>query len=305
MAKLNLAFLYGRVAKEPMIAKPEDPEDASAYLGTMYLDVVRGKRDVGDKITYLKHDSVLVLTFDEEYVTKMEQCHKNDIVLIKGVVTTKRIKKNAPCPYCKEHDMAGIGTTVDSIIVYVTPLHIEKIKSYDEKLPAVTDIANRREISNQVFVYGTVLKDPKFVVTKQKIQITQYPIAINRKYTIRMDDPSIKTDYPIVKSYGEQARDDKTFLKFQAEVLVDGFLQTRSVVKNKKCPCCGNFYKWRDNTCELVPYAVEYLTGFKTEEEVEAEQHATVEQYKQALFDSGVNDELDDFLKSDDVVDNQ
>ena len=57
---------------------------------------------------------------------------------------------------------------------------------------------------------------------------------------------------------------------------------------------------------EIVPYAVEYLTGFKNNKDLEDEKKQTVEQLKQELFNSGHVDEFDEkeegSLISDDIA---
>ncbi len=302
--KINQVILYGRVAKEPNISKSDPDSGQNKFLGVMYLDVCRGRRTVGDGISYTKHDSVMVTTFDEEYVCQMEQCHKNDIVLVKGVLTSGKVKKAAPCPICQETGGAGAKEIAEGIIVYVTPQHIKIVASYDEKIPAKTDIAENKEISNLVMLSGTLLKDPKLIKTKAGLQITQYPLISNRKYKIRMDDPDTKTDYLIVKSYGEQAIDDKTFLKFQSEIQIDGFLQTRVVTRRRKCPCCGEFYSWRDNSSEVVPYSVEHIKNVRTEEEIEELTKMNIEMYKNRLLETDSSDALEEDLMSEDVAGN-
>ena len=226
----------------------------------------------------------------------------NDIVLIKGVVTSKTISKSSYCPHCTDDDGNATKNTVNGNLVYVTPIYVKKIESYGEdKQAAIEDLVNNREISNQIYVMGTLIKDPKLFTTKKGVQITQYPLAINRKFTIRTDDPNIRTDWPICKSYGEKAREDKIFLRHQAEVIIDGFLQARTVHRHAKCACCGKDYEWKDHMMELVPYDVEYVSGHKSEEEVKAESEKSVEELKQMLFNTGYKDDIDDDLKSDDL----
>lgn len=293
MAKQNLAFLYGRVAKAPNVFKTSETEYKH---GMVYLDVVRGYRSVDDHIKFVKHDYPLLIAKEPEILDSFTQWKENDVVFVKGVVTTQKLNKTSFCEHC-----SGKNQVVGNL-VYITPIYVRKVASYDEKVDAVEDVVNNREISNQVYIYGTLLNNPKIFTTKRGNQITQYPIAINRKVNIRMDDPSIKSDYPVVKSYGEQARDDKIFLKYQSEIIVDGFLQARSITRTTKCPHCGEFYHWKDNAMELVPYTVEYINNFRTPEDVEREEFFTVEALKQQLFASKFSDELDDELKTDDVV---
>lgn len=300
MGRQNIAFLYGRVSKTPVIQK--DPGTGQYVFGMVYIDTVRSSRAVDDGLNFVKHEHPLVITREADIAEKIADWQVNDMVFIKGVVTSKTMQKRSYCPNC--HDEAG-NSTVNAAkgnLVYITPIFAERIRSYTDKQEAVEDLVKNREISNQVYVVGTLIQEPKIFTTKRGIQITQYPIAINRKYTIRDDDPSIRTDWPIVKSYGEQARNDKVYLKYQAEVLVDGFLQARTVRRKVKCKNCGEIYEYADHAMEIVPYDVEYLTGYRSRDEVEAEKQQSVEAIKQGLFESGTRDTLDENMTSTDIA---
>lgn len=299
MGRQNIAFLYARVAKDPNIQI--NKETGEYQLGMVYLDVVRGKREIDDKVNFVKHDKPMVVTRERDLIEDIATWKENNIVLVKGVLTTSKIAKPSYCTHCTDENGSPTKNITDGNFVYVTPIFVQKIMDCDSKAEAIEEITKKREISNQIYILGTVLKDPKLITTKQGVQFTQYPIAINRKFIIRTDDPDIRTDWPIVKSYGEQARDDKTYLRYQAEVIIDGFLQARTVRRKRKCDCCGEIYTWQDKALELVPYDVEYVSGHKTKEEAEAEYEHTVEEYKQMLYDSQYKDIIDDDLRSEDV----
>lgn len=301
MGRQNITFMYARVHRLPQINK--DLETGEYQYGTVYLDTVRGLREVEDELKYVKHDFPLVMSREKEILDEMSRWEENDIVLLKGVITSKAISKTSYCPHCADEDGKPWANEVKSNLVYVTPIFVEKLKSFgDDKRAAVEDIVKHREISNQLYVLGRVLKDPKLFTTKKNVQITQYPIALNRKFTIRTDDPSIRTDWPIVKSYGERARDDKLYLQHESDVLIDGFVQARTVTRKMVCPHCGQLYEWHDNSMEVAAYDVEYVSGYKTREQVEAEaQGRSVEELKQMLFETGYKDELEENLQSADV----
>jgi hypothetical protein len=285
-----------------MVAK--DPDNGECKYAMVYLDTVRSLRSVGDNVKYVKHDHPLIMSFEPLIAEKFSEWKENDIVFVKGVVTTKKMHKTSYCPECKDDEGNATKNDVLGNLVYVTPIYVNKVKSYgDNKAAAIEDVVNNREISNQMFVYGRLLREPKFIHTKYGLQITQYPIAINRKYTIRTDDPIIKADWPIVKSYGEQAIEDRTRLKEGSEVMIDGFLQARAVKRKIKCSCCGKIYDWKDRMMEIVPYAVEYYSDYLSDEDIEKQRQQTVEEYKQMLFSNQKGDKLDDDLKSDDIED--
>lgn len=302
MGRQNSVFLYARVHKAPIIQK--DSETGEYNYGMVYIDTVRGLRSVEDKVNFVKHDHPLVVSREKEILDQMIEWKENDIIQIKGVITSKTITKTSFCPNCTDADGNPTKNQIKGNLVYITPIFCERLKTYgDDKISAIEDLVNHREISNQVIVLGRVVKEPRLITTKRGIQLTQYPIALNRKFKIRTDDPNIRTDWPIVKSYGENAREDRIYLKYESDIIIDGFLQARTVHRHMTCPCCQKEYIWDDHSMELVPYETEYVSGYKTKEEVEAEFQKNVEAIKQDLFDSGYKDELEDELRSDDTED--
>ena len=295
MGKQNIAFLYGRVSTDPKISINESTGEYN--YGMFYIDVVRGKRSVDDQVRFVKHDKPLIMSKEKEILDKVVDFKENDVVLIKGVITSTKIQKDSYCDSC------GAKSEAFGNLIYITPIYIEKIASYgDDKQASIEDIVNNREISNQVYLMGTLITEPKIFTTRRGNQIAQYALAINRKFLIRSDDPSIKTDWPFVKSYGEQARMDKIFLKYQAEVMIDGFLQGRTVKRKNTCPECGKVYEWDDNAMEIVPYAVEYINKYRSKEEIEAEFDKPVEEVLQELYDKGFTDPFEEGLKTTDLI---
>ncbi len=301
MGKLNMAFLYGRVTKPPIISRNKETGDEYAML---HLDVIRSLRNVDDDVNYVRHDYPVIISREKEIIDEMEEWKENSVVLVKGVVTTRPIDKHSHCPNpeCQNEDGTAFDNVYKSLLVYITPIYVKHEADFETKQEAINHLVENREISNQMWVMGRLVTDPKFITTKAGLQITQYKIALNRKFTIRTDDPEIRSDYPIVKSYGEQAINDKVYLQYEADVIIDGFLQARKVSRKQTCACCGKDYVWKDHVMELIPYDVEYVSGFKTKEQVEAEHQQEVENIKQSLFDKKFkNDELGDEFKSDDI----
>lgn len=279
-----------------------DKETGEYKYGFVYVDAVRGLRAVGDDIRFVKHDKPLIMTQEKAMIDELQKLETNDIVFVKGVITSKKMQKPS---YCECTDPETGEQTINKAfgnLIYVTPIYMKKVKSYGEdKKAAIQDIVDNREISNQAYVFGTLITEPKLFTTKNGKQITQYVLATDRKYLIRTDDPSIKTDWPVVKSYGEQARNDKIYLKYQADIFIDGFLQARKVKRKTKCRCCGKIYEWEDRAMEIVPYAVEYLNGQRSKDEVEAEFQKSVEDIKQDLFNSGYNDDMEEGLHTSEL----
>ena len=301
MGKQNFAYLYARVNTLPHIAM--NTETGEYHYGMFYADVVRGPRSVGDNLHFVKHDKPLIMSKEKQMLDLFRELKVNDIVLIKGVITSMSMMKTTFCECIDEETGEKTKNKSYGNMLYVTPIFIKKLNSYgDNKAGSVQDIVDNAEISNQVSVVGTLITEPKLYTTKKGLQITQYALAINRKFLIRTDNPEYKTDWPIVKSYGEQARQDKVFLRQKAEVMIDGFLQARTVKRKTKCHCCGKIYEWEDHAMEIVPYAVEYLRGHRSEDEIEAESHKSAEELKQELFDSAFSETVDEGMKSTDLA---
>lgn len=274
----DLSFLYGFVTNAPRIVTNED---GSYQYGMVYISVIRGKRDVGDNLHYIKVDSPLIMTQEPEICKKMETLKEGDIVYIKGVIACKNINKTSFCSNeeCKEKNV------VAGSLVYVNPLYLDLRGHEDSKEKCIQHLQEHQEISNEAYVLGTLCRDPKKINTKNSLVVTQYQIALNRKYRIRTDPPEIKSDYPWVKSYGENAVEDRKRLHVGSVVFIDGYLQARTVHRKTICPHCGKPYIWNDKAMEIVPYETEYMPGtFYTDEEIEANEAKKLEDIKKSIF---------------------
>ena len=297
MARENLAFLRGAVVKEPVVIR-DDNGDYLYALAT--INVGRARRKVGDNLRYMRCDNPPIMTRDEECIKQMELWKPNDIVDVKGVISSKNIAKASHCSSC------GVKNAAPGTLVFINPIHVEVIRSCETEKEALDYIVANGEISNQVFLFGTLCRDPKMIRPKKGLIVTQYQIAMNRKYRIATDPPEIKTDYPWVKSYGENAIEDHKRLHVGSEVFIDGFLQARSV--NRKAICgviydekgdvitddngvplsqvdergepigCGTKYEWKDRAMEIVPYDTEYIGDYYSDEEIEEIEEARKEQ---------------------------
>lgn len=289
MAKQNLAMLLGAVAKNSKVVK--DAEGNPLYA-MAYINVARGPRDVGDHRVYMKCDNPIIMSRDEDIVRKMETWKKGDMVMVKGVVASRHIMKSSYCTHCKTKN------SFPGSFIYINPIYVETCAHCKSDEECLQYLAERREISNQVFVFGRLCRNPKKIIPKQDLVVTQYQIAMNRKFRIKTDPKEMTSDYPWVKSYGENAENDYWKLKVGSEIYIDGCLQARSVQRHAICgqaydgkgkpmvnedgspvimkdakgnPLgCGEQYDWQDRAMEIVPYATEYLSDVYTEEEVAA-----------------------------------
>ena len=298
MARQNVNHLYARISKEPNFKRNEDGD---IVLGMCYIQVVRGVRDARDGQHYIKYDKPLVMSREKEILDKMANWKKNDIVQVKGMIVTKQLKKASYCPYCTDEAGDATKNAVQGNLVYINPIHVTTIRSYGEdKKAAIEDILANREISNQVYVYGTLINDPKLFITKSKLRVTQYQIALNRHFRIRTDDANIKTDWPWVKTYGEQAVEDKLRLRQSSDVVIDGYLQARTVQRGTVCKCCQKQYRWKDTCMEIVPFEVEYVKGtYLTDDDLKAEGKQNVDEIRAKLFNSVDKDEMEEEYNSE------
>lgn len=269
--------------KAPVI---QTDDDGNYIYGTCYLNVVRGFREVGDHKRYMKSDNPMIMSRDPSILRIMETWQENDIVQVKGVVAAKNIRKASYCQHC------GAKNTAEGSLVYVNPIFVMTMEHAPDINEALKRLSEMREISNQVYVLGTLCRDPKKVTPKEGLTVTQYQIALNRKYFIRTDPPEIKSDYPWVKSYGENAIEDRQRLHVGSKVFIDGCLQARSVQKHIVCSECGQQYNWKDRAMEIVPYETEYVGNFYTEEEIEEKRKKEAKDAFRSIFGRDADDEI-------------
>lgn len=274
MAKHNYVLLNGLVTQEPRIIRDDDGN----YLRAMCsITVIRGERDFGDTIKNLKYDCPVIMTGMPAKVEEIASWHMNDMVEIKGVLTTKEVKKATICKEC------GHKNVVEGNVVYINPIWMERKENELTKEQALELLQKRCEVSNCLTVIGTLCRDVDVYRGGKGPTTAQYQLAVNRKFRLKDDSAEIRTDYPWVKSYGGIAEDDSKFLKQGSVVFIDGMLQTRDILRTTTCEECGTSYQWQDSAMEIIPYEVEYLQNFITAEEQEAQEKAETERANKLL----------------------
>lgn len=285
MARQNTVIMFGIVAESPRIM-----ENSNGSYAFVHIIVARGTRPVGDGRILLKCDNPVIMTRNEDLIKEIETWKKHDIVHVKGTISSKTIKKKSICTHCGQKN-SFIGA-----LVYINPIFAEKLGHAANEEESLKYLSDHREVSNQVFAIGVLCRDPGKVRSKYDYKITQYQIAIARKYRVRSDPPEIRIDFPWVKSYGENAEEDFKRLRIGSVVFIDGFLQARNIERRNYCgqdtdekghpkkddmgmPVfrtdekgkavgCGMQYEWKDSVLELVPYETEYLSGFLTDDDL-------------------------------------
>lgn len=259
MARHNVCFLFGSIADKPKVLS----RDGVEVLAQAFLNVVRGPRAVGDHRKTEKFDKPVIIGANPTIIEQMKTWEPNDIIFVKGSIATRKVKKKSQCTNC------GADNTVEGVMVCIYPIWTARLMSMPDEQAAIDWLVDNKEISNQVYAIGNLTRDPKKISPKSNLIVTQYPIAIGRKYHFQQDPPEIKTDYPWVKAYGENAVSDRERLKIGSEIYVDGCIQARNVMRHHVCESCGQAYDWRDRAMEIVPFETEYLNSYYTDEEVQ------------------------------------
>lgn len=289
MAKLNLTFIKGSVIKTATKVHPNGVEECIAVIG-----IIRGYRYIGDNLERIKIDKPVIMSRRLEIVSEMKSWNVNTIVSIKGALATRRMMKSSICPEC------GNMNTFEGTLEYIEPIFVEKHFEAEDKDTALSYLHEIREVSNQVYVMGNLATNPKKISPKKGLIVTQYMIGVDRKYTVREDPPDIRSDFPWIKSYGQNAINDREFLHQGSLVLIDGCLQARNVNRKSVCGACSAMYGWKDRALEVVPYETEYLSGFYTPEEREENRKRLLKERLEAkglghLMDDRLEDEIPDY----------
>lgn len=267
MGRLNDTRLFGFVTEVPQVTKTINNEYTR---GMMHIAVIRSSRysgESGGEKDRILFDWPLVLTNDPELIRQMEKLKQYDMVEIKGMFLTRKIKKVTYCKVC------GARNSIEGNICYIRPSFIIRrnlgTDKYTEKRALQELIANR-EISNNIVILGNLCNDVNYfkdTVNGRKIETSVYQIATDRKYYVKEDDPENRTDFPLVRSYKRQAVKDRDYLHTGSTVLVDGFLHTREFERKSICSSCEQEYEWKDNTIEIIPYINEFIANYNSEEE--------------------------------------
>jgi len=276
MARHNYVFLYGRVTKNPKIITDAEGN----YLrGTAILTTIRGDRSVDDDtLSNIQYDCPVILTKNQDLIHEMATWHENDMVEIKGTISTRNITRTTVCKHCA-HQNSKAG-----VLLYITPIYLSAVERDLIEEQCFELLKKKAEISNQCIVAGNVCNEPQFYRHANGLCQTQYQIALNRKFRVKEDPPELKTDFPWIKSQGEAAESDVKFLVKGSSVLVDGMIQTRKFVQKTVCEECGQEYEYKDDAMEIVPHCTEYLLNCRTSEEIEEMENDSTDEIFQRLF---------------------
>lgn len=277
MAQHNLVHMFGVVQTEPTVRVND--ETGQPEMAMLYLEVATASRryESSNRDMRPQFIQICVRTTAPDTTAIVAGLHENDLVILKGVVSTKNVTKQVVCKNCGEvfsvregkqpvegEDIEDGDDDATSMITYVTPIAIDVRNTNLTEDEAHQMLLKVREMSNEVQLIGNLCADPK---PFEGGKATSYQLGVNRKYFQRYDDPSITADYPYIRSLGVQAESDIEALRMGSMVLVDGFLKTRYFDRKSKCPYCGTIRTWTDYCIEVVPYSVEYIRDYKTGKE--------------------------------------
>ena len=121
-------------------------------------------------------------------------------------------------------------------------------------------LKNRQEISNQVFIMGTLCMEPEYYANEDsRLQTCQFPIASNRLRRIKEDGADKKTDYPWVKCFGPMAEQHSICLHTNSTIYINGAIKARDIEIEMCCEQCQQNFLAKSSSIEIVPYHIEYI----------------------------------------------
>lgn len=272
MAIHNQIFLYAQATEKPSITKKED---GSYIQGIVNLTVAPGSRDIEEnvkgkkKLFHVEFSRLPVYSGNPTIVETMDQIQAGDIILIKGNLITRNVTKKKVCPKC------GTPYTKAGVLTFVNPIHLSIEQTNLSIEEGEEWLKSHCEVSNVATLIGTICVNPEITAQTKRSMIVSFPLAIDRKFYIASENPETRTDYPYVQVYGKEKGND-VMLRCHAgtEIFVDGIIKTRKY-KQMEFPCankeCDYKIPWNDWTIDVVPFALEYMNNWKTDEDIAKE----------------------------------
>lgn len=269
MATMNRVRCVGFLREDPVIEKPNVPGEEKAII--TLRTVRRSLEGYKGSMT----EDVLVYYDQEELMPRIKKLKKLDLIDITGVFNILSVSKRGVCPECHTVTVKPGGT-----LTFVYPIHLVKVNSLwkNQMMGEITpeEILKRhyKEVSNEINLIGTVDNDPEIVTAMKNVLCCRYRLRVDRQYLIKTQQTQ-KIDFPWVYSYATQADRDITYLHKGSVILVRGFIRNRSVKSNIRCcnESCGEMIAYTDVATEFIPYSVEYLRDFETDESLAAKKY--------------------------------
>ena len=287
MARLNNVSLFGIVAEDPIIIM--DDATGGHRKRQAFLVVASANRENGIS-TNVFYSKPFLYSEDPDIVAEMSKWKKNDLVSVKGVITTLNANKGTICAHCHEK------SSRPGEVSLITPIYVETRYTELEEKEATRILNEKREISNQVYLLGSLCDDVngrkestiyKDIISQSSYKgIAAYQIAVDRKYYLKQDVPTNRTDYPHIISVGAKAEQDLKCIHKGSMVLVDGMVVTREFRRTVTCPHCGKQFDWPEKVLEVLTFGTEYLADFMTPEEYNKLQAEKLQAIKNDIFTS-------------------
>lgn len=261
MATHNQVIVTGYLKNEPYIFGEEGNERILIQIRTTHRPT--------DGYYEKQYEDLLVYYDSDALMPRLKKLKMYDVIEVKGVFNVMPTDKASVCPNCGHKNIKYNGTAT-----YIYPIDFLKLNalstSNDWDSTSLEGIISRHyeEWSNNLFLIGTVINDPEMTGT-QKHPCCRYMLGIDRKYYVKTQS-EIKADYPWVYSYGQQATTDYMHLKKGSIVMVDGFIENRNCLPKMVCEKCQKTYEYEDVITSFIPYSVEYLADYITDEEINA-----------------------------------
>lgn len=207
-----------------------------------------------------KHTEIITVTKQERFMNKDE--------IIKLLFKRKRFPGNIiSIEELKEQDSNGN---------YLFQITVREEISKEE---INNELRRSAEVSNRITIMGNLCADPKYTPANEGGRTCSYQLGIDRKVFIKSDDPEIISDYPWIKSLGDQADSDRDALMEGSLIYVDGSIQAREdFYVERVCENCHTKCKLRGHAMEIVPYAVEYLRNCITSSEEVCDEEFDIEE---------------------------
>ncbi len=261
MATHNQVRLIGYLTSDPKIINEGKPGEEK-----ILMNLKTTRRD-SDGYSGDRYCEVIVYYSGENLMSKFKTYRHFDILDIKGVFMVLPTKRNSICPVC-----GALNYKDNAVSTFVYPQSVTRLGSYtefyDEKMetPDSLLIKNYQENSNQALIVGTLVTEPQFIATTSG-NLCRYGLGVDRKYYVK-EQAEQHADYPWVYSYGEQAEWDAKYLMKKSVILMDGFIHNEWYTAKLVCSACKSEYTKEAVGTQFTPYSIEYLSGYRTDEDI-------------------------------------
>ena len=262
MAKENNVRVYGQLVQDPKFMYRQNEEGISRCI--IYLKVLSRYLN-NPRSENLLYDVHVILTRNKEMIATMQQFHAGDMLDVKGVLCTREKTRKYICPVC------GNQVIKKGHLTYIYPIHVMRVEVLASEQRALHLLREHIEISNDARFIGYLCNAPEYYSDGDTLKRAQYQIAVGRAYRILEDEADRKTDFPWVKTVGQQAENDAKHLTTGSMVYIRGSVRARDLERKLVCDPenggCGAEFEVVESTMEIAAYSVEYIANWKHDED--------------------------------------